>query len=256
MERDLQAFTLLLIVIGLVSGCASSGPAAAPSEPLSVEDELINRSIEAQGGHEALTSINTSVMTGTAVVQGMELPLTIYAKRPNLSRRIVEVPQMGMEIVSAFDGEVAWELNPMMGMSPRKLGEERTRLEAHNADIDGDLVGYKDKGNIVSYEGEEEIAGGTAHKLVITRPDASVVTYYVDTETMLPVRMDGEGIDGQTGAKVNQQTVLSDYREVHGVMMPMKLEINSGGTNLSITIEEASINEGIEDAVFAFPEGE
>ena len=46
--------------------------------------ELVGKSIEAQGGAAALKAIQSQKVTGKILTQGMEMPITIVSARPNL----------------------------------------------------------------------------------------------------------------------------------------------------------------------------
>ena len=61
-------------------------------------------------------------MTGVAISQGFQLAMTVYAKRPNVSRQelTIEIPgQPVMTIVNLFDGK-GWMINPMMEIPRRR----------------------------------------------------------------------------------------------------------------------------------------
>src|SRR5687767_8552605 len=74
-------------------------------------DEIVARNLQAKGGAEKWKSITAVKMTGKVSLQGMELPLIVYAKRPNMSRQ--EITIQDKKIVQAFDGTTPWMINPM-----------------------------------------------------------------------------------------------------------------------------------------------
>ena len=76
-------------------------------------DEIVAKNLQAKGGAEKWKAVTSVKMTGKITMQGMELPLTVYAKRPNFNRQ--EVIVQDRQVIQAFDGTTAWLLNPMMG---------------------------------------------------------------------------------------------------------------------------------------------
>ena len=54
-------------------------------------DELIANNIKARGGMEKIKSVKALKLTGKMVAQGMEAPLLIQSKRPNLTRMDVTI---------------------------------------------------------------------------------------------------------------------------------------------------------------------
>src|SRR6185436_15679066 len=109
--RTLVASILLSFMI--VPGSASPQTPAAPAA-LPTVDEIIARNLEAKGGAAKWQAIKSVKMTGMMIRQGTEMPLTVYAMRPNFNRQEITTP--GGKAVQAFDGTTAWVVNPMMGM--------------------------------------------------------------------------------------------------------------------------------------------
>ncbi len=244
---------LLLLVLPFQSGCGTSGGASS-KEPLTMEADLAQRNTAARGGLEAIRAVESVRMNGQFYIEGMDLPMTILVKRPGATRMDVSVEAMGMSFVNAFDGETAWEINPMMGTRPRKLDAARTKQMRSQADIDGELIDYKAKGLTLTYAGEGETDGLPAHLLKVMTPDSTETTLYLDAESNQIVRIDGEGVDAQSGRKVATETRMSDFREVDGVVWPFKMRIKQrGGPTQEITFDKIELNVPVPDSLFVFP---
>ena len=69
----------------------------------------------ARGGLDKLRAVNTMKMVGKVTMQGREFPITVMAKRPNLM--LQEMTIDGARVVSAFDGDKVWVVNPTMGIN-------------------------------------------------------------------------------------------------------------------------------------------
>ena len=240
---------LLLFVVLLMTGCKST------KVEKTVEQDLVDKSIEAQGGLEALQAIQSLKMTGSAALMGMDLGLVFYQKRPNKLRVEVDVSAMGMEIVSGYDGETAWTINPMAGGGVQTVTGDEARSLRMQADIDGPLVGYEAKGTTLEYVGEEEIRGAAAHKLKVTTADAIEMFIYMDAASYLIIKQEAEGTNPTTGGKTTQNSYLTDYREVSGVLMPYRMEVVFGNNELTqdVTFTTIEVNQELDDALFAKP---
>ena len=249
--------TLTLFVLGcmLLGACKSSESAMESAVPMSVEQELIESHIAALGGLEVIRSIESMQLTGESEMPslGMTMPMTITHKRPSKVHFRVDVPAMGVEIIVAYDGETAWEINPMGG-GTRKLAGEQARDLKEGADMDGFLVDYEAKGYAVYYVGEEEINGSNTKKLRVMRPDSSEMFVFLDAESFLQVKIEAEGTNPMTGAKAKKETFLMDYRDVDGMMTPFEIKVLMDGQVFQIiTIKEVKTNVEVDDTIFAYP---
>ncbi|WP_457654072.1 hypothetical protein [Rhodocaloribacter sp.] len=263
MKRPFLFLPLLLLGLTL-NACSSSQTALNTSaqtgrdtaaEPApSVVADLVARHVAALGGLEKLQTIQTLKRVGDAHMMGMSMPIVMYQKRPDKVRTEVEIPSMNMEIITAFDGETAWMLNPMMGSTAQPMSPEQSRNMLDQADIDGKLVDYEAKGYSVEYLGETEVAGKPAHKLRLTHPDRPESFLYLDAETYLVVKSEGTGTDPQTGGTVPMEIYLSDYRPVNGVMMPHALEVHLRGEKFQDLVFTSIVaNTEMSDQLFAMP---
>lgn len=240
----------LFVVIAL--GCGSSKEAAAP-EALSMEDQLVQKNTQARGGLSALRTVQSMRKSGSLNVQGMDIPMTVQNKRPSKYRMDASVEAMGMVFTTAFDGETGWEMNPMLGSRPRELSPERAAELKIQADIDGELVGYKEKGITLRYEGEAQVDGKPAHQLKVILPDSTEMTQYLDAETFQVVRIDGMGLDQQTGRRIPTETSFGDFRPVGDLVYPHELVTKSSAGSMKITVSQVELNVPIADSLFKFP---
>ncbi len=75
----------------------------------------------------------------------MKFLLPHYHKRPMSFKS--EAAFQGMEIITAFDGETGWTINPFIGNSdPQPMTEEIADRISLQADYDGIFYNYKEKG--------------------------------------------------------------------------------------------------------------
>lgn len=214
-------------------------------------DEIVSKYVEVIGGVDAWKSIKTMKMTGVAENFGMSFPITYYSMRPNL--RKVEVDVQGQKIIDAFDGQVAWMVNPFMGgTDPTKKSEEESK-EAAKQMFEDELIDYKAKGHAATYEGEEEMGGAKTYKIKLTTRDGYEYIYFIDAETYVPVVVRQFLSTGELKGKAID-SYMSDYTEVDGVVVPLSMEQKvDGQTIMKTTFKQVEFNVPLSAVDFAFP---
>lgn len=239
--RHLGFRALLLVVLLAVAATAAAQTA----------DEIVSRNLDAKGGLDKWRAVTSLKMTGTMTIQGKELPLTIYSKRPNLMRH--EMALADFRVVQAFDGTRAWTINPMTGGKPQELPADATEIIRNTAEFDGSLVDYKTKGHSLEFVGSETIEDVSVYHLRLTTKHGNVQHYYLDAKTALEVRLTQE-VDPGTGRKQTLSTEMRNFQPVSGVMIPHEVRQLVDGTVIGqMTIREVEINTITDDSIFRMP---
>ena len=235
-----------MLVLGLVLA-ASAARAQTPSV-----DEIVAKNLAARGGLDKLRSLQTMKMTGTINVQGMDMPLTVMTKRPNLLFQ--EMTMQGQRMVSAFDGAKVWAINPMLGPGPRELTGQQADMIRDQASFDGPLVNYKDRGDTLEMAGSADLGGAKAWKLKLTRKIGGRSMFiYVDADTGLEKQWSAT-VD-QSGMTIDVDTVMLDYQPTpEGVLVARSMRTLVGGQQQGLLkVLTVEYNVPIEDAAFQMP---
>lgn len=214
-------------------------------------DTLIAKNLAAKGGEAKLKAISSMKMTGKVTIQGMEVPMVIVAMRPNLMRQEMQIQDK--RIVSAFDGERAWMINPFMGSdTAQEIHGPQADMAKDQADFDGALVDYKAKGHTAELAGSEDFQGRKVHKLKVTKKGGHVQYFFLDAESGIELKMSTQIQQG--GNTVTVDTELSDYQPVQGIMVPhtLKTSINGQPTG-QISVEKVEMNVAVDEAQFKMP---
>jgi len=220
-------------------------------------DEVLDNYYEAVGGIDAWKSVESMRATGSMVMAGMgiEAPFVVTTKRPNMVR--LEFTFQGMTGVQAYDGETAWMLMPFMGRTdPEVMPIDMAKDVIDQADLDGALIGWQESGHQVELLGKEETAGTEAYKIKVTKKNGDVEYYFLDSEYYVPIKVEGSSM--QQGRMVEFETILSDYKEVGGLMIPHSVEARPKGapSGQVITLEQVEIDVDIDESTFVMPEKE
>jgi hypothetical protein len=216
-------------------------------------EELVNKNIQAKGGMDKIKAIKSIRITGKlnggggfTAAQGQE------NERPNLVRETFSL--QGMTAVTAYDGTTGWQIQPFGGhKDPELMGEDDLKELVLDADFDGPLVDYKEKGNTVEYLGHDVVDGDDALRLKVTLKNGDIIYYYLDPDTYLEIRKEvQEFIRGSVRESV---TDMGSYKPVGGVMYPFSIAQGSKANPAAqtTTIEKIEVNVPIDKADFALP---
>jgi hypothetical protein len=217
-------------------------------------DELVQKNIEAKGGLEKIKALKSVRMTGTFDGGGgFHARVGQENLRPNLVRETFSL--QGMTGVQAYDGSTGWLIRPFGGRKdPQLLGEDDLRDLLIDADFDGPLVDYKEKGNTVEYLGHDIVDGDDALRLKVTLKNGDIIYYYLDPDAFIEIRKEvQEFIRGQVRETVID---LGSYKPVAGVMFPFS--VSSGPKNdptnrQTVTYDKIEVNVPMDASLFAVP---
>jgi len=217
-------------------------------------DEIVAKNLQAKGGAEKWGSVTSVKMTGKIAAQGQEMPLTMYAKRPNMNRQEISLPDG--RIVQAFDGTTAWVINPLTGSDqPQPMPGGIADMMKNSADFDGALINYKTKGHTIELVGKEKLADKDVYHLKVTMKGGQVQHYFLDAQSGLELKTSAEidmGMGG--GAKQTLDTEMSNYKSEGGIMLPHTVkQFVNGKPTVEMTVTVVEFNTAVDDAIFRMP---
>jgi len=235
------------VIVLLAVSCISVFTCAQTAE------ELVNKNIQAKGGLDKIKAINSVRTTGKlAGGGGFTAAVGRENQRPNLIRETFSL--QGMTAVTAYDGATGWQIQPFEGhKDPELMGEDDLRDLLLDADFDGPLVNYEEKGNTIEYLGHDIVDGDDALRLKVTQKNGDILYYFLDPDTFLEIRREvQENIRGSIKESVME---MGSYKPVAGVMYPFSLSQGSKANPAAqtITIEKIEVNVPIDKADFAVP---
>jgi hypothetical protein len=216
-------------------------------------DELVNKNIQAKGGIDKMKAIKSVRITGKlSGGGGFTAAMGQENQRPNLVHETFSL--QGMTAVTAYDGATGWQIQPFGGhKDPEFMGEDDLKDLLLDADFDGPLVDYKEKGNTVEFLGHDVVDGDDALRLKVTLKDGDIVYYFLDPDTFLEIRKEvQEFIRGSVRESVVE---LGSYKPVAGVMFPFSIAqgTKTNPAQQTTTIEKIEVNVPIDPKDFAVP---
>jgi photosystem II stability/assembly factor-like uncharacterized protein len=219
-------------------------------------DEVVARHIEARGGAARIAAIKSLRLTGKAIFGGGDFSLNAefgqIVARPDRIRQ--EITIQGITAIDAFDGKDSWSVDPFEGRrDPFRTSADEARGLAQDADFEGALVNYRQKGHRVELLGTDDVDGTAAVKLRVLLKDGDVEYDYLDPDTFLEIRRVRER--HVRGSERVTETDLGSYVLIDGVWIPSSIESGpkGGPKTARFTVEAAESNVSFPGAIFSFP---
>lgn len=241
-----------------------------PALPSLTAAQIVERNVAARGGLAAWQAARTMAWRGSmgaggstyAVVtpkgkleqkerEEIQLPFRLEFKRPLKSR--LELDFNGQTAVQVYDGSAGWKLRPYLGRNNwDAFTPDELKQAAVEPGIDGWLMGYAAKGTRIEAAGTAMVEDHAAYKLKVTRKDGQVRRVWVDGQSFLEIKQDGDPrkLDGKPHAVA---VYLRDYRNDRGLMIPHVQETVVEGVKKTekVTIASVTVNPQLDDARFA-----
>ncbi len=254
--------------------------------------EIADKNVAARGGLQAWHAVQTMSLAGKLGAGGNQratlplptggksMPKTIVNSRPADEAQLPFVMELarprkmrfelqfaGQTAIQVYDGANGWKLRPYLNRRVvEPYTEEETRMSSMQADLDGPLVDYAAKGTQIELAGMEKVEDRDTYKLKLTMKNGSAIHVWVDAETFLEAKMEGQPrrLDG---VEHPVETYFRDYRAVNGLQIPFLLEtkvlpVAQTKTGLKDTpvptektvIEKVMVNPKTDESHFAKPE--
>ncbi|HYL85996.1 MAG TPA: outer membrane lipoprotein-sorting protein [Candidatus Angelobacter sp.] len=215
-------------------------------------DEVIAKNIQAHGGLDKLKAVQ-SLRTSAKFSQGsFRADIRQENKRPDKVRE--EFIIQGMAQIQAYDGKVGWQISPFGGRKdPDLMSQDDMKSLVVDADIDGPLVNYKDKGHKAELVGHDSVEGTDCFKIKLNMKNGDVRYYYLDTDSYLELKLEIQTTI--RGALQESELYFGDYEQVNGIYYPFAVEQAQKGSSSrsQITFEKIEQNVKVEDMQFTMP---
>jgi outer membrane lipoprotein-sorting protein len=227
---------LLFVLAGLIAISAINAQ--------SLEEIVKNYSTSMK--YDKLSGITSIKITGKMSAMGMEMPMVMYMKNPNKIK--VTYSFNGQDMVSVFDGEKGYMINPMTGSSdPVQLtGDQLKRVNDNNV-FKNQLVNFFKNGQL-TLEGEENVNNKPAFKLK-ANAGSTPVFMLIDKGSYMLVKT--STTVNQMGNSMNVDSYMTDYVDINGVLLPKKTTAMANGMEAGlITFDKIEVNIPMEDSMF------
>lgn len=211
-------------------------------------DGIIGGYIDAIGGRDKLTQINSMTIEGTADVMGSsgDYKTSIL----NNKGYKMSMTFSGSDITQSVTDTGGWVINPFIGaQTATVMPKGQYNSLRGNIFIPTPLLNYANNGYAVKLTGQDVVDGKPVYKIEATSADSVITTYYIDSAThFLDERV--ININGElTTAK------FSDYQKTDfGNMMAFSEDLTTPqGYQLTFKINKVTVNAPVDASVFDMP---
>jgi Outer membrane lipoprotein-sorting protein len=252
-ESPLIRTLLAVFCTATVLSCTGNAQPLATTGTPSV-DEIIAKNIQARGGLEKIKAVRTMRTTGKINQGDFRATFVQENERPNKVRE--EFIIQGMAQVEAFDGKTGWQVSPFEGRKdPDLLSADDMKSLVEDADIDGQLVDYRNKDHRAEFIGHDSVEGTDCYKIKLTLSNSDVRYYYIDTDSFLELKVETER--SIRGTVRYTEAYYGDYDQVNGIYFPFAFESGQKGSPFRVkyTVDKIELNVPLTDARFAIPTG-
>jgi len=208
-------------------------------------DEIVKNYSSAMKS-DKLASVTSIKITGKMSAMVMEMPMVMFMKNPNKIK--VTYSFNGQDMVSVFDGEKGYMINPMMGSSkPVELSSDQLKQVQNNNAFRNELLNYFKNGQL-TLEGQENVNDKPAFKLK-ANVGGSPIYMFLDKGSYMLVKTTTT-VD-QMGTSMNVDSYMTDYIDIEGVVMPKKTTAMANGMEAAvITLDKIEVNIPMDDSFF------
>ncbi|MEA3245291.1 MAG: hypothetical protein U9Q74_03950 [Gemmatimonadota bacterium] len=222
--------------------------AVAAAQALPDPKALMEKHNTAAGTRAALDKHTSIEMTATMSMpaMGMEASMEVLRGKPNKFVQKMVIGPVG-EIITGFDGTVAWTTNPMMGAQLIQ-GDQLASIKS-NADFFSNM---QDPANYSKAETVEltDFEGRKCYKVRLTREGRDGFEYF-DAQTGLLAGFSGTVQSSQ--GPIETTTVFTEWGEVGGIKFPMKLEQRTPNGPATITFTKIEFDK-VDPSAFNLPD--
>jgi outer membrane lipoprotein-sorting protein len=237
MKKSATFFTILFLIAGN----------SLMSQSL---DDILKEHFSAIG-QDNIIKVNTQKLTGKMLQGGIEIPFTMMTKRPEKIR--VEGTFQGLTFIQNYNGKEGWNLNPFAGVTdPQPMSEEDLKEMHYQADMDGMLWNWNEKGYTVTFDGKDDMEGTSCYKIKVDTKEGDSFTYYIDSDSYLILRSNTKM--QRLGNEIESDTYFSNYNMVEGIAFPGKIETKMKDQLMgTLVIENVELNTELDDTLFEKP---
>ena len=215
-------------------------------------EEIVTKHLAATGS-DNWAKVNATKMEATIASEaaaGMSIAWELTAVRDKSARMNVSV--MGMSQAVAINGDQGWSTNPFAGKTdPEPMTADMVESMKELTDIDGTLVGYKEKGYTIEYVGTEDVEGTEALKIKVNKGKKTEYSFF-DPATYYEIkRITVEEVDGKS---VESASMYSNFKTQEGIVLPFSMQQGGGPMgSATITITAVTFNPTIDPVIFDMP---
>lgn len=193
------------------------------------------------GGESNWARIESFRFEGTLRMPQGTLGFRAFKKKPNLCRIVLNSPT-GVQIIMSYDGQDAWQLNPLVAPEPVAMSAKEARNFIRDADTGSHLLFPTVPGKTIELLGTRRVGEILCYDLQVTLPNGQVVIYAIDiVEFKEQQQILENAVSGDT-----EVITHSRHRRIEGIMIPVASTMTIDDEFVhEVNIDRVQINRGV-----------
>lgn len=215
-------------------------------------DEILENYFEV-AGTDKVKELKTLQMTGKMIQMGaQEFPFLLMQKRPKKIR--IESEVQGNKMIQAYNGKTGWMIAPWTGsLAPQDMNDEQVKGLDEQADFEGELYNWEEKGHKLELLGTEDMEGTETYKLKLTKKEGDEQMFFIDAEAFVVLKVASKR--KVRDQEVEMETYLSNYKQVDGMAFPFNIDNKMKGQVVNqIVVDKIEFDVDLDDKLFEKPE--
>ncbi len=211
-------------------------------------EDIIAKYIEATGGKEKLSGINSVSIQNSVEMMGNELPSTTTIVNGKGFRN--ESDFNGQKIIQVYTDKGGWGVNPLAGSAdPQPLPDEQYKAGEDQIFVIP-FLDYAARGEKAELLGQEKVGDVNAYKVKVTNKDSVATTYYFDPSTNYIIK--AVRTAEMMGQQMDVTTTYSDYKATdYGWVAPHTIQLDFGGQfSMTMKVQKIDINQPVDASIF------
>jgi hypothetical protein len=210
-------------------------------------DEIIAKHIDALGGKDKLSQVNTVYIESTTSVMGNDGATKTYIVSGKDYKN--ESDFAGQSFVNVIADTSGWMINPYAGATdPTPISSDEFKGNADEVYIDP-LFNYALNGAKAELAGQEKVDDINAYKLKYTNKYGAESFFYIDPATWYIIKVTRTA--NAMGQQVTVTTTLSNYKQTDfGIYVPYTVHLDMGQFALDVNTQKVEVNKDIDPKIF------
>ncbi len=202
-------------------------------------ETIFKKSIEAQGGEQAMAAIKDVSMKGAASVMGQNLDFAMQYVLP--SGYMQNLSMGGNSLAKQLTKNGTYAI-VQQGMEQPLKDEDKEELD-ETAALFLETYMLKKGGYTFTVKGIEQVEGKDAYNVEIKSPKKREFNFFYDVASGLRVK-EARTQESPEG-KATVVILTSEYKTFNGVKLPVKQIFDAGQFKINIDIADVKVNQGL-----------
>lgn len=208
-------------------------------------EEIVQKYSQANR-YDRIKDLSTIKISAKMSMMGMDIPMEMWMKNPDKIKTVTNFN--GQEMITAYDGTKGYMINPMTGStSPVEMSAEEAKQVQNNNMFKNSLANYLKEGKLTLL-GEENVNNKPAFKIKADLDGVNSSVMFIDKATYLLTKT--SATVNQNGMPMTVESYPSDYKEISGLILPMKTTSSAQGMDITLVFDKVEVNVPMEDSIF------